>query len=103
MNTETMKSLVDRFKVNVFKFAVVQEARPEHLILFSEVSFAKKDSIVFESMEIFKNNDREQGVLPKSCFEDLEPFLKDRIAVSVTEIQDDVKKFELRSRACAIQ
>lgn len=103
LNVDTLLLLVDRFKAKIFKAALVQAARPRYLILFSELESAKRDAVLFESIEIFEN-EADHGASPLDAwFRSGNALAKDRVAVSVTEVQDDVKRFELRTRTSTMQ
>lgn len=87
--------------MNIYKLSFFQSTSPNILVIFTDITMPKKESFFFDSLEVYKEN----RVIDESehnkfyHFRNNPPKQSDRIATSITEVPDDIKKFELRTRS----
>lgn len=105
LSNELFYCLLEKYKVNIYRLSLMQPSHPNLLLVFTDLTMPKKDTFQFDTMEVY---DDSRG---SSSFDDsgyyhfknlpLDP--KKRLATSITEVQDDVKKFELKPRTSSLQ
>lgn len=99
MSLKLLYSQLENYTVRIGRLAFVQPTKPNYLIAFSDASMMKRDGLEFESLEIFEDGRSIDAADKAKQYFGHEKGSLQRIATSITEVQEDVKKFELKARA----
>ena len=98
-NFESFYTAIDKYKILIDNLSIIQERKKRYFVIFKNFAVNKKESLVFDSLEIIDEGGDSSQPEYSSYFTLLNPSQNKRIASSIAEQFDDLKRFDLKPRS----